>query len=312
MIVNDTASRRRALRALGAVTVGAIALWASVACRIGSAQDAKPPAKAPKKVLLFTKSAGFEHSVIHRNGDELGLAEKVLIELGKKSNIEVTATKDGTVFDGDLSQYDAFFFYTTGNLCEPGNDKTPPMSEKGKEALLKAVHDGKGFLGSHCASDTFHTPGKKFENQPKSDPYIAMLGGEFIQHGPQQEATTRVVSPKFPGQEDAGESFRILEEWYSLKNYSPDLHVIHVLDTDGMKSYEYDRPPYPITWARNHGNGRVFFTALGHREDVWTSERFQKMLVGALDWATGRVEANIDPNIKATAPEAMKLPEEKK
>ena len=38
------------------------------------------------------------------------------------------ATKDGTVFDSDLSPYDAFFFYTTGNLTTPGTDKQPPMS----------------------------------------------------------------------------------------------------------------------------------------------------------------------------------------
>lgn len=80
---------------------------------------------------------------------------------------DVIATKDGRVFDSDLAQYDAFFFLTTGNLTDSGTDKTPPMSVQGKEALLAAIRDGKGFLGVHSASDTFHSKGNRFETQPQ-------------------------------------------------------------------------------------------------------------------------------------------------
>ena len=43
-------------------------------------------------------------------------------------------------------------------------------------------------------------------------------------------------------------------------------------------------PPYPATWARMHGKGRVFYTSMGHREDVWTNEKFQQVALGGFSW----------------------------
>ena len=87
------------------------------------------------------------------------------------------------------------------------------------------------------------------------DPYIAMLGGEFVTHGPQQVATMRVTSPDFPGIADQGlsGSFAMNEEWYALKNFAKDMHVILVQETEGMKGQCYQRAPFPATWARMHG-----------------------------------------------------------
>ena len=64
----------------------------------------------------------------------------------------------------------------------------------------------------------------------------------------------------------------------------------------------YHRPNYPMTWARSYGKGRVFYTSMGHREDVWENPKYQGLLIGALAWATGRVDANIEPNIKQVTP----------
>ena len=70
----------------------------------------------------------------------------------------------------------------------------------------------------------------------------------------------------------------------------------------------YDRPPFPATWARMHGKGRVFYTSLGHREEVWSSATFDQILLGGLSWALGRVEADITPNIDHVAPQANQFP----
>lgn len=273
-------------------------------------------AAAPRrKILFFTKSAGFQHSAIARKeGTDLGFAEKTLIDLGKQHGFDVTATKDGSVFDGDLNQYDAYFFYTTGDLTQPGTDKNPPMSKAGKQKLIDAVAGGKGFLASHCGSDTFHSPGERREEQKPADldPYIAMLGGEFISHGPQQKSRQLVKSPTFPGLTGVGESFEMQEEWYSLKNFAPDLHVILLQDTQGMIGEDYERPPFPSTWARQHGKGRVFYTSMGHREDVWTNPTFQQILLGGLGWATGNTDFTLAGNLEQTAPGARIMPPPKK
>ena len=246
--------------------------------------------------------------MVRRTNGQLSHAEKVFVELGRKHGFKVTASKDGQLFDQDLSPYDAFFFYTSGDLLEPGGrDKSPPMSESGKKALLAAIKDGKGFIGSHCASDTFHA-GERFETQEKPDPYIAMLGGEFIRHGPQQKARMRAVDSRFPGCQGLGEGFDMHEEWYSIKNFAPDIHVLLVQETAGMKGSDYQRPPFPATWARQHGKGRVFYTSMGHRPDVWTNPTFQNILLGGVSWVLKKVEAHISPNMPKVTPKAGVMP----
>jgi hypothetical protein len=135
-----------------------------------------------------------------------------------------------------------------------------------------------------------------------------MIGGEFIRHGPQQEATMRVVSPHFPGVEKLGTQFQMKDEWYSLKNFAPDLHVVLVQVTQGMTGTDYQRPDYPATWARKDGKGRVFYTSMGHREDVWTNPDFQSVLLGGIAWAVGNVKATIPSNISEVTPKAETIP----
>ena len=246
--------------------------------------------KKKQKVLYFTRSAGFVHSVVNRKGDELAYSEKILVDLGQKHGFEVVCSQDPKVFDGDLDQYDLIAFYTTGNV----------IPEDAKKKLLDAIHAGKGFVGIHSATDSFHSSGV--------DPYIAMLGGEFLTHASQQQAMMKVVSPRFPGMKGLGDGFRMLEEWYAFQKFASDLHVILVQETGDMHDAPYQRPPYPATWARMHGKGRVFYTSMGHREDVWTSPTFQQVLLGGIAWALRNAEADVTPNIGQVAPGANRLP----
>jgi type 1 glutamine amidotransferase len=296
-----TLINRRALISGSAASLAAAALP-----HAGTADDRNP--KKRRLLLFFSKSSGFEHDPVKRRGRRPSLAETVLTEIGKRRGFEVVATKDGRVFDGDLARQDAFFFFTTGDLTQPGTDGAPPMSATGKEALLAAIRGGKGFIGIHSASDTFHSKGAAFETQQNPDSYIAMLGGEFISHGSEQEARVKIVDGNFPGLRGLGESLKTEEEWYSLKNFADDIHVLLVLDTDGMRDSEYRRPPFPLAWARREGLGRVYYNAMGHREDVWRSRRFQEMLAGAVAWATGAANAALIANMAEVTPHASVLP----
>jgi uncharacterized protein len=280
-----------------------------------------PPGNAPKKILFFSKSSGFEHDMIKQKDGQPSPAEKILTELGRKNNIEFTFTKDGSFFTPEnIAKYDAFFFYTTGDLTESGTDKNPPMSQEGKAALFEAIHKGKGFIGTHSATDTFHSPGGK-EHGParwkldgdQADAYVKMIGAEFIIHGSQQPAHQIVVDKNFPGMSAVPDDFGPLEEWYSLKDFQPNLHVLLVQDTSTMRKTgndrtAYDRPNYPSTWARKYGKGRVFYTSMGHRSDVWSNPVFQSVLLGGMNWAVGNIKADVTPNLEKAAPEANVLP----
>lgn len=301
-------NRRDWLKASG---LAATAGWADLLVpQRTSAAD--PPKPAKKRLLVYTRSQGFQHDAV-KVDRRPSLVDSVWTMLAFKHGFEVECTKDGRVFTPDnLDKFDAIFFMTTGDLTvEKCADGTPPMSKDGKKALIDAIAGGKGFIGVHCASDTFHSAGKADENQTGDgiDPFIRMLGGEFISHGDQQKATMRVADPRFPGLPEAGD-FTLLEEWYSLKNFAPDLHVILVNETKGMKNWQYERAAFPATWARMHGRGRVFYTSMGHREDVWLNPIYQNLLMGALRWVTKQVEADISPNLASVAPHAMTLPKQ--
>lgn len=296
--MSDVLNRRQWLATAGAVGIGAGAL--------GRLAFARPQGPA-KKVLFFTKSSGFQHSVITRKAGELSHAERILTEIGKIQGFEVECSKDGTVFNPDkIGQWDAFVFETTGDLTKPGpHNDGPPMSQDGLKALLDAIAEGKGFVGVHCATDTFGN----HRGQGADDPYIKMIGGHFGGHGPQQVAKLVVADDKFPG---AGSffknSFMITDEWYNNIYLADDLRVIYTQVTEGMKGADYERPNYPETWARKHGDGRVFYTSMGHREDVWANPSFQVLLLGGLAWATKRVDADVTPNLTSATPGYKEVP----
>jgi type 1 glutamine amidotransferase len=275
---------------------------------------------APLRVLYFSKSAGWEHSVVKRVDGKPSYSENVVAGLAAKHDLAVTYSKDGSLFTPEyLAKFDVVMFYTSGDLTSVGTDGQPAMTAAGKQALLDAVKGGKGFVGIHSGSDTFHTDEHGGGNNPiraprfvnygdKADDYVKLLGGEFIRHGPQQVAKARVIDPAFPGFKALGDAMEVMEEWYSLKEFAPNNHVLLVMDTAGMKGTEYERPNYPLAWARSYGSGRVWFNAMGHREDIWDNLRFQETLVGGIEWAGGRVQADIAPNLEKVAPGAATLP----
>lgn len=155
-------------------TLHALSLISSCLSLAASTATAAP---ATKHILFFSKSSGFEHSAIKCANGQMSFAAKVLDELAPTNHFEFTFTKDGTVFTPEnIAKYDAFFFYTTGDLTERGTDGNPPMSKEGKAAFLQAIYQGKGFIGTHSATDTFHSPGNKglapdrWKNDAEPDP----------------------------------------------------------------------------------------------------------------------------------------------
>jgi uncharacterized protein len=297
-------TRRDAMKAVAAAAAAVAASglpfgWAQ------SARGASAPTGKPKKVLYFTKSQGFQHSVVTRpkdKPDELSFSEKLMVEWGRQHGFDVTPTKDGRLFTPEkIAEFDVLMFYTTGDLEKEGTDKSPPMPAGGKRVLLDAIAGGKGFLGLHCASDTFHSRGGEV------DPYIKMVGGEFEMHGKQQKSNLVLATKDFKPIPGLAGIEALNEEWYLQKNLNPEMQVLLVQDVNSMEEARYKNAGnYPQTWARMHGKGRVFYSSMGHREDVWQNPYFQKILMGGLAWAAGNVDADVKPNFKEVCPDAMK------
>lgn len=224
-------------------------------------------AAAKRKILYVTHSAGFKHSA-------LPLSQQILKEIGDRSGLfEVTATEDLSLITGEgLKPYAAIVFYTTGEL---------PITDDQKTALLNFIKSGKAFVGIHSATDTFY----------KWAEYGEMIGGYFDQHPWHQEVSVKVEDQKHPATRHLGQSFKITDEIYQFKQW--DRTKVKVLLSLDPLSVDLTKPTvhrtdkdFALAWCREYGRGRVFYTALGHRPEVWKDERFQQMLIGAMRWAT--------------------------
>ena len=158
----------------------------------------------------------------------------------------------------NLAKYDALLFYSNGTLTDKSIDGSPVMAPENKAALIEAVRNGKPLIAVHTALTTFN-------RQPgKIDPYLGSCSAaKGISHNAQQRARETCVDPKFPGFEKLGDGLELFEEWYSIKNFAKDLHVILVQQTQNMTGNLYIRPPYPATWA--HVEKTRLRASLGHR-----------------------------------------------
>ncbi|QDU59819.1 Trehalose utilization [Planctomycetes bacterium Pan216] len=252
--------------------------------------DAQKKADGKPKVLLLTKSSGYEHGVVRRpKKEELSHVEKTMVAIGKEVGVDVEPTKDASKLNAEnLKDYDAVFLMTTGDLDKPGNDGFPAMKKEDRQAILDFIKQGGGIVMTHCGgADTFHgwvEEGRK--------PFLEMVGGEFATHGRVQPGAIEVIEPSFPGMEAFPTTFSLPDEWYVYKGLQPNLRILMMLNTSSLDQKDrngaYARPNYPITWCSSYGKGRVYYTGMGHHQKTWDDPRFQKMLGQAMLWSAGK------------------------
>ena len=221
-------------------------------------------AAAPKQLLVVTVTKGFRH-------DSIPTTERLLEQLGKDS---AAYTVDYARSDDDLAAkmslkglagYDGVVFAsTTGDLPLPD-----------RQGFLDWIAAGHAFVGIHAATDTYHG----------FPPFVDMIGGEFKTHGPQVKVALLVQDAAHPATKGMASPTFVYDEIYQFKSFERErVHMLLALDkhpNEGTPGY------YPLAWTRTHGKGRVFYTALGHREDVLEAEWYRKHLLGGVLWALG-------------------------
>jgi uncharacterized protein len=268
----------------------------------------------PKKLLVVTTTTGFRHSSIPT-------AEKILAQLAKDSGeftVEFVQQPPGHVATGfpaklkpDASDADKAAFNVAetawNEKLKSALQKLSPESLKNYDGVVFAsttgdlpipdmqgfldwIKAGHAFIGIHAASDTFH-------GHPE---FIAMLGGEFAHHGPQVSVECLNEDPSNPATAHLGRTWTIQqEEIYQFKNYDATrVHDLLILD----KHPENNSPGhFPVSWCKPYGAGRVFYTSLGHREDLWDadpnlpdrrnsaeiSRAYDAHVLGGIEWALG-------------------------
>jgi type 1 glutamine amidotransferase len=240
-----------------------------------------------KRVLFFSRTDGFRHGSIE-------VAKRALSGLDPEIAVTVSENLSDLAPEA-LRAYDAVFFYTSGEL---------PLSPVQRQGLLDYVRAGGGFGGAHSATDTLYS-------WPE---YGELIGGYFDGHPWVQNVQMDIEDPDHPATRDLAPSWEALEEVYQFRAFSREsVRVLMTLDvtTVNLKAQGVNRTDqdFALTWVRDYGQGRVFYTALGHFDEMWRDTRFHRMLRGSLRWLTKLEDASAAPRGSAAAPRIDRVTE---
>lgn len=260
----------------------------SLAVAVSGILQAQPAPKQKKRLLAIGETKGYEHdstsyglATIWKIGQESGAYDTYI-----RTDTELITKKKLGRNAKNLNYFDAILFFTTGEL---------DMNKQQKRDLLSFIRDdGKGFIGVHCAADTFY----------KWPAYGKMLGGYFDGH-PWHifDAPIIVEDRQFPATRFLPKKFTIHDEIYQFKDYSrSNVRVLMRLDAKKInlsaKGVHRTDGDFPVAWARNYGKGRVFYSTLGHTRISWDTPRVQKMWLEAIKWCMGVTKGNATPRPK--------------
>ncbi|HEX8236821.1 MAG TPA: ThuA domain-containing protein [Abditibacteriaceae bacterium] len=245
--------------------------------RISAAMPATAPARPQRarRLLVFTLAKGFVHSSIPYGARALEL-------MGQKTGaFTTTVSNDPAMFDAaNLQQFDAVCLVsTTGSIFD-----TPER----RKNIIDFVQGGKGLIGIHAATDSNY-------DWPQ---YVEMIGGWFDGHPwtAGDTVSVRVEDTKSPVTAGFTERrFDIKDEIYQFREYSRSKQrVLMGLDMtrtprrNGMKRADND---YAVSWIKPYGQGRVFYSSLGHREDIYWNPQVLRHYLAGIQFAMGDLKA---------------------
>jgi type 1 glutamine amidotransferase len=251
--------------------------------------------KKDRRVLVFYRCEGFIHNSIP-------YANLAFESMGDKTGafkVDLADTYD--VFTKEnLAQYDAILLNNTTAM------EFPEASQM--NAFLDFVAGGKGLIGIHAASDNF---GRHPECR-------AMVGGEFGGH-PWNAGGTWAFKLNEPdhvlNQAFEGNGFWHTDEIYQYKDETYEgpkvLRLLVSLDMskeEVLKEINDGPREVPVSWLRTAGDGRVFYTNFGHREDTFMKPMILKHMLDGIQYALGDLEADATPTAEASEVSAALAP----
>lgn len=217
-----------------------------------------------KKVLVFSKTAGFRHASI-KEGKEFFQA------FGPKEGFSVSLTENADDFtEENLKNYHAVVFLsTTGDVLNP-------RQQADFERFIQA---GGGYVGIHAASDTEY-------NWPW---YNQLMGGYFASHpggdvSNVQKGTMHVLDPTHPSTRHLPATFEREDEFYDFKDLKTD--ILKFLIRVDEKSYKQGKMGdfHPLAWFHEFDGGRSFYTNYGHTPETFSDPLMQKHIFEGLKW----------------------------
>ena len=213
-------------------------------------------------VIVLTETQGFVHHEAIKEG------VKLITRLGEENNFNVLhANSSELLSDEVLEKNDVIIF-----LCTT----LDILDEKEEEKMKRFIRSGKGFVGIHSATDTEYN----------WEWYGKLVGAYFLDHPEIQKATITTIDKRHISTKHLDDTWEIEDEWYNFKDFKPYIKELLTLDEKSYKGGKNGKY-HPITWHHEYEGGRSFYTGLGHRPETYHDERFIKLILGGIIYASG-------------------------
>ena len=226
-------------------------------------------------VLVFDKTNGFIHK------DAIPAANEMLSQLAKKNGWSLYHTDNAAVHNADdLSKFQTVIW---------NNVSGDVLTEPQRQALKTYLSNGGGFVALHASG-----------GDPKYawDWYVKdLIKAQFKGHPlfPQKQSGTLVVeSPDDPIVAHLPSRWVMDDEWYSFDTSPrPGVEVLLSIDETSYSpkmagtdiSMGID---HPMIWKHCLGNGRAFYSALGHYAETYRDVNYSRLVEQAIIWASGK------------------------
>ncbi|MFO7957964.1 MAG: ThuA domain-containing protein [Candidatus Brocadiia bacterium] len=252
----------------------------------------------PRKLLVVTLN--MRDGEPRRGHRSIGHANLALELMGQATGAyETVFSNDVSLLAPDsISEFDAVCFNnTTGVLTDD------PEQRRG---LLDFVADGGGFVGFHAAAATF----VQYPEYGQFPEFGEMLGA--YENGghpwrPDETITLKVEEPEHPvNAAFEQETFEVQDEVFQFQDpYSRSrLRVLLSIDTektdmDPSRRFLPERAAdgdFAMSWVRRHGEGRVFYTSLGHNKHLFWDPQLLGHFLAGIQFALGDLEADATPS----------------
>ena len=166
----------------------------------------------------------------------------------------------------DLSEFDLIV-----PLCTQVSIEEMPL-----DRLCAAIGAGTGLAGFHGGM------GDTFRDAPA---YQFMVGGQWVAHpGDIIDYRIDIAQPQHPLMEGIGD-FAYRSEQYFM-HVDPGNDVLAITTFDGRHAPWTAGTVMPVVWTRHHGQGRVFYSALGHQASEFAVPQMYEILRRGLVWAS--------------------------
>ena len=267
----------------GSATGGTGALDAGT----GGATDAgKPPtdASGSTKVLIYGVTTGFRHGSITAGANAITTA---LATHGLTT--ELVGTTDATN-KADPTKLTAQALAGYGGvvlLAMSGEPFGYPATTE-IQNLVDYVHNGGALV---AVEDADHCYDGQFNGHPESLPYVNLIGNDFSGHPGGVAPATCTTMGTNASVMQLPATFGTTDEIYATTMFRADNQIVLVCKSSG------DTMMRPVSYVREEGAGRMFYTALGHDDARWTapmdakaanSRLVENHVVPALLWAMRR------------------------